>query len=151
MSMRESLPPSQEAQARHVSEIERERGPVGPWSGWVTFAALVLVLLGLLNVVQGLLALFDQGYFVASGKELVLVSYKAWGVVLILCGAVLAVVGGGLNGRREWARWAAAVVVIVDVVFQVGFFPSSPLLSLLLITLDVVVLYALTAKWEEAL
>jgi hypothetical protein len=133
-----------------MSEIEREHGPAGPWSGWVTFAALLLVLLGLLNVVQGLLALFDHGYFVASGKELVLVSYKAWGVVLILWGVVLAVVGGGLNGRREWARWAAAIVVIVDVVFQVGFFPSSPLLSLILITLDVIVLYALTAKWEEA-
>ena len=149
MSMRESLPPSEQARAQHISEIE-EANPAGPWAGWVTFASLVLALLGCLNGFQGFLALFDQGYFVAQGKELVLVNYKAWGAVLIVWGLVLLVVAAGLNARREWARWTAALVVMFDVILQVGFFPSSPLLAVTLITLDIVVLFALTARWEEA-
>jgi len=122
----------------------------GTWARWVTFASMVLILLGCLNGLQGFFAMLDQGYYVAGGDELALVSYDAWGAVLVLWGIVLLVVGAALNARRGWARWAAAIVVMLDVVLQVGFFPSSPLLALILSTLDVVVLYALTVRWEEA-
>jgi len=125
-------------------------GSEGTWARWVTFASMVLILLGCLNGLQGFFAMLDQGYYVAGGDELALVSYDAWGAVLVLWGIVLLVVGAALNARRGWARWAAAIVVMLDVVLQVGFFPSSPLLALILITLDVVVLYALTVRWEEA-
>ena len=153
MSTREPLPPSEEARIHHMPELEDEHhvpGRPDPWSGWVTFGALVLVMLGCINALQGLLALFDEGYFVARGEELVLVSYDAWGAVLILWGIALLLVGAGLNARREWARWAAIVVVMVDMILQVGFLPSSPLLALFLITLDVIVVFALTVRWDEA-
>ena len=154
MSTREPTPPSQEARAYHMSHLEEEQhhvpGGASPWSGWVTFAALVMVLLGCLNGFQGFLALFKEGYFVARSNELVLVNYDAWGAILIIWGIVLLLVGAGLNARREWARWAAVVVASLDVILQVGFFPSSPLLSVMLITLDIVVLFALTARWQEA-
>jgi hypothetical protein len=153
MSTREPLPPSEEARIHHMSALEEEHhvpGRPSPWDGWVTFAALVLVMLGCINGFQGVLALFDEGYFVARSSELVLVSYDAWGAVLILWGIVLLLVGAGLNARREWARWTAIVVVMLDVILQVGFLPSSPLLALFLITLDVIVMFALTARWDEA-
>ena len=79
-----------------------------------------------------------------------LVGYDAWGAVLIIWGIVLLLVGAGLNARREWARWSAIVVVMLDVILQVGFLPSSPLLAVILITLDVIVMFALTARWEQA-
>jgi hypothetical protein len=145
-----SVPPSEEARIHHMSNLESSGEPAGTWAGWVTFASAVLVLLGCMHGFQGFLAMVDEGYFVARGEELVLVSYDAWGAILVLWGAVLLVVGAGLNARRSWARWLAAIVVMVDVIVQVGFFPSSPLLSLILITLDVVVLYALTVRWDEA-
>ena len=153
MSTREPLPPSEEARIHHMSALEDEHhvpGRPDPWSGWVTFASLVLVMLGCLNGFQGFLALLDEGYFVAQGKELVLVGYDAWGAVLIIWGIVLLLVGAGLNARRQWARWCAIVVVMLDVILQVGFLPSSPLLALFLITLDMIVMYALTARWEQA-
>ena len=126
------------------------RGTESPWSGWVTFASMLLIMLGCLHGFQGFVALLDNGYYVARGQDLVLVDYNAWGVLLIVWGAVLLAVGAGLNARRTWARWAAALVVMLDVIVQVGFFPASPLLALILITLDVVVLYALTVRWDEA-
>ena len=149
MTLREPMPPSDEARAAHMAQL-RETGGTTVWDGWVTFAALMLVLLGALNGFQGFLALFDDGYFVARSDQLVLISYEAWGDVLLVWGATLMIVGAGLNARRGWARWAAIVVVIVDAIFQVGFLPSMPLLATALIALDVVVLYALTARWAEA-
>jgi hypothetical protein len=143
------MPPSDEARAAHMEHLRRTGGETA-WSGWVTFAALMLVLLGAINGFQGFLALFDEGYFVANSDDLVLVSYEAWGAILLLWGAALMIVGAGLNARRSWARWAAILVVMLDVILQVGFLPSMPLLAIGLIALDVVILFALTARWHEA-
>ena len=134
----------------HMSQLEEHGGPSGSWAGWVTFASVVMVLLGCLNGFQGFLALFDEGYFAARGEQLVLVSYAAWGAVLLVWAFILLVVGAALNARRGWARWLAVVIVMVDAVIQVGFLPSAPLLAVTLIALDVVVLFALTARWDEA-
>jgi hypothetical protein len=150
MSMREKTPPSDAARVHHMANLESTAGPTSAWAGWVTFASMLLILLGSLHGVQGFLALFDEGYFVARSEELVLVSYGAWGAVMLLWGSILMVVGVALNARFGWARWIAAAIVMVDVILQVGFLPSSPLLSTMLIGLDVVVLFALTARWEEA-
>ena len=150
MATRGSLPPSDAARMHHMAQLEPSGDPQGTWARWVTFASMVLVLLGCLNGLQGFFAMLDQGYYVARGEELALVSYDAWGAVLVLWGIVLLVVGAALNARRGWARWAAAIVVMVDVILQVGFFPSAPLLALILIALDVMVLYALTVRWDEA-
>jgi hypothetical protein len=150
MATQGSVPPSQQARDYHMANLEPSGGAAGPWAGWITFAATVLVLLGCLHVFQGFLALLDDGYFAARGEQLVLVSYDAWGAVLLLWGGVLLLVGAALNARRGWARFLATVIVMVDVIIQFGFFPSQPLLSTLLITLDVVVLFALTARWDEA-
>lgn len=150
MSMREGMAPSDEARAAHMSQL-RETGGQSAWSGWVTFASLMLVLLGAMNGFQGILALFDDGYFIAGSKDqLFAVSYDAWGVLLLLWGAILMIVGAGLNARRGWARWTAIIVVMLDVLLQIGFLPSMPLLAIGLIALDVVVLFALTARWDEA-
>ena len=150
MATQGSVPPSQQARDHHMANLERTGGAAGPWAGWVTFAALVLVMLGCLHVFQGFLALLDDGYFAARGEQLVLVSYDAWGAVLLLWGGFLLLIGAALNARRGWARFIAILIVMVDVIIQFGFFPSQPLLSLMLITLDVVVLFALTARWDEA-
>jgi hypothetical protein len=133
-----------------MSNLEASGQPAGAWAGWVTFAAVVLVLLGCMHIFQGFLALLDDGYFAARGDQLVLVNYDAWGAILLLWGGLLLLVGAALNARRGWARWLAALIVIADVIIQMAFFPSAPLLSVTLIALDVVVLFALTARWDEA-
>ena len=149
MAVSPSLPPSDAAQAHHRAQLEAGRGDT-TWTGWVVFASSVIVMIGLITVFQGFLALFDEGYFAARGEQLVLVSYAAWGAVLLVWAFILLVVGAALNARRGWARWLAVVIVMVDAVIQVGFLPSAPLLAVTLIALDVVVLFALTARWDEA-
>lgn len=125
--------------------------PSDAWAGWVTFAAVMLTLLGTLHAIQGFLAMFDDGYFVARGADqLVLVEYTAWGVVLLIWGLLMLGAGLGLARGSSWARWFAVVVVFVDVILQIGFLPAYPIWAAILIALNVVVLFALTARWAEA-
>ena len=149
MATRGTLPPSEEARVHHMANLPPD-APQGAWAGWVTFAAAVLMLLGAVHIFEGFVALLDTGYYAVSADDLFLMSYDAWGILLMTWGAALILVGAGLHAHRSWARWLAIPGVMLNVVVQVGFFPTLPLLSLTLIALDVTVLYALTARWAQA-
>jgi hypothetical protein len=125
--------------------------PSHAWAGWVAFAATMLVLLGSLHVVQGLVALFDEGYLLVRGSDqLLLVNVDAWGVIMICWGALLCAASFGLVRGSGWARWFAIGVAFIDVILQIGFLSAYPIWSAILILLDVVVIFALTARWSEA-
>jgi hypothetical protein len=121
------------------------------WTGWVLFAGTILLAIGFINAIQGLAALFkDEVYLVTDSGLLVTTDWTAWGWTLLIWGGVLILAGIGLFSGQGWARWFAVVVVFINLVAQFAWFPAYPLWSLIAIALDVVVLFALTARWDEA-
>jgi hypothetical protein len=135
------------AQTPHETSVR----PSGAWAGWVAFAAVILTLVGTLNVIQGLVALFDDGYFVArSEDDLLLVDYTAWGVIMLVWGGLLIAAGLAVAAGRGWARWFAVLLACVNVVAQIGFLAAYPVWSAIMVLLDVLVIFALTARWHEA-
>jgi len=125
--------------------------PSDAWAGWVTFAVVMLALLGALALLQGFLALFDDGYFVVAREDdLLLVEFTAWGVIMLCWGAVLVGAGLAVAAGRGWARWFAVVAVSLNVIAQIGFLSAYPVWSAIMILIDVVVIFALTARWREA-
>jgi hypothetical protein len=67
-----------------------------------------------------------------------------WGVVLFLAAL-------GLAAKSGWARWFTIVVLFLNLLGQLSWLGNSgyPLWSLTIITLEIVVLYALTVRWKE--
>lgn len=122
-----------------------------PWTGWVMFAAFIIITIGAIDIIQGLAALLkDEVYVVGSNGLLVTTNFTAWGWSLIIWGAVLILAGGALLSGKEWGRWFAIVAIVVNGVVQIAWFPAFPLWSLLAIGLEIAVLYALTAGWKGA-
>jgi len=111
----------------------------------------MLLVTGGVNVVQGLVALLQDDYFVArAGDQLVITDFSAWGVVLIIWGTLLLIGGLGLWGGRGWGRWFAVAVACLSILVQILFISAYPVWSLVIIALDVAVIFALTAHWDEA-
>jgi hypothetical protein len=133
----------------------RQSGPsVVPsrrWAGWTAFAAIMLAITGAINGVQGLVALFDDGYFVIRGEEdLLLLDFTAWGILMLIWVALLLLAGFSLAAGRGWARWFAIFAACLSIIVQIGFLSAYPIWSTVIIAFDVLVLFALTAHWEEA-
>jgi hypothetical protein len=123
----------------------------GAWTGWVVFASIMLAVVGAINIVQGLAALLDDNYFVVkSGDDLLLTGFNTWGWVMVAWGIVQLGAGFGLNGGHGWARTLAIVAACVSILIQIAFLAAFPIWSVVIITLDVIVIYALTARWAEA-
>jgi hypothetical protein len=69
-----------------------------------------------------------------------------------VAGGILILSALGQLAGAGWARWLAIVGVAVNAIQQVAFlanYPQAyPLWNLLIVALNIVVLYALTARWQ---
>ena len=121
-------------------------------AGWIGFAAIVMMILAGIDVVQGLIALFEDEYYVVSRSGFLAVDLTAWGWALLIWGLLLALAGFGLLAAKGWARWFTIILVSLNIFAQLGFLGNSqyPLWSLTALALNIIVLYALTARWKES-
>ena len=121
-------------------------------AGWIGFAGIVMVIVGAIDFMQGLIALFEDNYYVVTGSGFLVFNLTGWGWVMVIWGVLLVLAGLGLLGGQAWARWFGIVVVSLNFITQLGFLGNSqyPLWSLTVVALNLVVLYALTARWSES-
>jgi len=120
------------------------------WPGWITFAAVMLVMIGAFNILEGLAALLQRTIAYVDTGRLVVIDLRAWGLVTLVAGGLLVVVGLGLLSRNEVARGVAVVLIVLHAIAQLAALAAFPVWSLLMIALDVVVLFALTVHWSPA-
>jgi hypothetical protein len=131
--------------------VTPQAGLESAWTGWTIFAAVMLAVVGGMNLIQGLVALFQDDYFVVrSGDDLLLATFTTWGWIMVIWGAIQVTAGLGLNSGKGWARWLAIAVACVSILIQTLFLAAYPLWAAMIIALDVIVIYALTAHWGEA-
>ena len=119
------------------------------WSGWIVFAALVLMIIGVVNILEGIAAIVWRQRTVLVADRLYVINLTGWGVLVLAFGVVLAAAGVGVLSARTWARVTAIVCTALHAVVQVGWLAAYPLWSLLMLGMDIVVLCALTAGWHS--
>jgi len=121
-------------------------------AGWVAFAGMLMLIVGSIDFFQGLIALFEDEYFVVTASGFLVVDLTAWGWIMLIWGALLVLAGLALIAAQGWARWFAIVVVSLNFIAQLGFLGNSqyPLWSLTVMALNIIILYALTARWSES-
>jgi hypothetical protein len=118
------------------------------WVGWIIFAASMLLIVGMFNILEGIIALVDDQRLVVTPNKFVVVDLTQWGWTILIFGAVMVATGIGLFTAQTWARVLAIIVVGLHALSQVGWLGAYPIWSLLMIALDVVVLFALCARWS---
>ncbi|MFD6949903.1 hypothetical protein A6A08_08965 [Nocardiopsis sp. TSRI0078] len=117
--------------------------------GWQFFVATLLIVIGAVNIVQGLVAFFTPVFYAATGADVLLLEYTSWGVLLGLWGVVLVVAGLAVLSHSTWARAFALVLAAANAIAQLGFVMAMPLWSMVAIAVDILVIYGLTAGWPS--
>src|SRR5829696_2974081 len=113
-------------------------------SGGITFAATMAVLIGTFQVVEGLVAVINDDFFVVARNYTFNLDTSAWGWIHLIVGVVMLVVGFGLFSRSTWAGVFAIVVAMLSAVSQFFFIPYYPIWALVLIALNLWIIWALT-------
>ena len=96
---------------------------------------------------MGLGAILNDDIVIVGGHGALLADVTTWGWVHLLLGIAVALTGLGLLVGNEAARWLGIFFVAINAISQIVWFPAAPLWAFLLIVLDVIILYQLTARW----
>jgi len=122
------------------------------WTGWIVFAGWVMVIIGFIDFFEGLIAIIRGSYYAVTPNQIVVVNLTTWGWITLLWGIVLVIAGMGLLSGQTWARWFTIIGVSIGFLLQLGFVGSSayPLWALAVLTLQLVVLYAVIVRWDDA-
>ena len=120
--------------------------PSGPaWGlGGLLLAASMMVVIGVLQALQGLAAILDEGFFVVARNYAFDLDVTAWGWIHFALGVFLVFAGLSLFARRAWAGAIALALASVSVVANFFLVPYYSGWAILLIALDVFVIWALT-------
>ncbi len=121
-----------------------------PMAGWIFFAAVMMLIVGALDLIEGLIAVIRDKYYVLAPDQVIVFDTTTWGWIMIVWGALLILGGLALMRGAAWARMLAIFLAALNLVGQLGWLGASsfPVWSLVIIGIDVIVLYALTARWE---
>ena len=124
------------------------RAPEQPVSGWavgaIAFAATILVMAGAFQLLEGLVAVFNDEFFVVTRNYTFDLDVTAWGWIHIIFGALMLITGFGLFARATWAGVVAIVVAMLSALSNFFFIPYYPIWALVVIGLNVWVIWALT-------
>ena len=123
------------------------RAPAQP-SGWAAFAGVILFITGWLNFFYGLAGILNDEVVTVQGRGVMIWDFTAWGWIHLILGVIMILAAGGLFTGQTWARGVAVVFATLNALAQIGLITAFPLFSILIIVLDVLVIYNLTAGWQ---
>jgi hypothetical protein len=122
-------------------------------SGWaaggILFASLMMIMVGIWQALEGLIAIFENEFYVATRNYLFQFDVTTWGWIHLILGLIMAVAGWGLLSGRTWARVVAITVAVLSAIANFLWLPYYPFWSLLIIAVDIFVIWAVVAHGRE--
>jgi hypothetical protein len=129
-----------------------EPRPTGAVLGFTITAAVLMMVSGLWNFLEGIAAVIKGQFFVVLPNYTYNISATSWGWFHLILGAIVFAAGAALFMDKTWARVVGIVLASLSAVVNFLYIPYSPVWSVIIIALDVFIVWALLAprtRWTE--
>ena len=110
------------------------------YSGWVIFAAVMLIIVGVLNVIWGIAAIADSKFFIQDQKY-ILSNLNLWGWVTLIIGVLQLFAGFSLWSGNIYGRVMAILFASLSALAALLSIPAYPFWSLAIFAIDIIVIY----------
>jgi hypothetical protein len=126
-------------------ESDQDRAPLSGWAvGGVAFAASMMLVIGIFQIINGLAAILNDDFFVRVADYSFDLNITAWGWIHLLLGILVLFAGWGLFAGKAWSAAVAILIAILTAIDQFFFIPYYPFWSILIIALSMWVIWAVT-------
>ena len=115
---------------------------VDPGKGWILFAGIMLMVVGVLNLLAGIAAV-DNSTIYTRNIDFVITNLNTLGWVLIVLGAAQLLAGIGVFRESELARWAGIGFASLNLLAQFVLLPAHPGWTLTIFFLDIIIIFGL--------
>jgi len=116
-------------------------------TGWWFFAAIILGIAGVLNVIYGIAAIDKASFFVAD-QRYIFGELSSWGWVTLIIGVVQLFAAASLIQGGGFGRWVGILAAAASAIAALLSIPAYPFWSLAIFALAVIVLYQLAKPSE---
>ena len=127
-----------------MSQQDSGPSPSGWAVGGIAFAVVMMIMIGVFQVIAGLVAIFNDDFYVVTQNYTFDLDATAYGWIHLLIGILLLLAGYGLYSGATWAAALAIVMAVLAAIENFFFIPYYPFWSILVIALCVWVIWALT-------
>ena len=132
-----------------MSTSTNEKPRSGLAVGSIVFAGVAMVMIGAFHALQGLVALFNDDFYVVGQKWIFEFDLTTWGWIHLLVGVLVLVAGFFVFNGAVWARAVGIAVAALSAVLNFMWLPYYPIWSLIIIALDVLVIWALSVHGRD--
>ncbi|MEU4376807.1 DUF7144 family membrane protein [Pseudonocardia alni] len=124
--------------------MSAQRPSPAPWVvGLSLFAAVMMIVAGVFNALEGFVALFYNEVYLAGPRYVFAFDLTTWGWINLLAGIALVAAGFAVMSGRLWGRVVGIAITLLSMPKNFLFIPYYPVWYLLIIALDVFVIWAL--------
>ena len=134
-----------------MSSMGRSSTKTALAAGGVLFAAVLMIMNGLFQFFQGIMAVAKDDVFVSTTNYVFQFNTTSWGWIHLIFGLIIAVVGFFLLTGAVWARAVAIALVGLQALTNFFFLPYYPWWALVIIALDIFVIWALATAPTDAI
>jgi hypothetical protein len=117
--------------------------------GWAGFAGFMLILIGIMDIIQGLVALIDDEFYVVTQEFIFEFDVTTWGWIHLILGAILIASGVGIFSGNVAARTVGVVLAGLAAIANFMWLPYYPIWSIIVIAISIAVIWALTAHGRD--
>lgn len=130
-------------------DVSRRNEPTA-WVGFVVFGGIMMLMMGSFQVIEGLVALFRDNYYLVTRNGLLLtMDYTAWGWTHLIIGIIAVGTAFGVLMGQMWARVVGIIIALISALANIAFLSAYPLWSTIIIAIDILVIYALAVHGRE--
>ena len=133
-----------------TEEVQRQPVDYSSWAvGWTGFAGVMLIMIGVFDFIQGLVALFNDEFFVVTTDYVFKFDVTTWGWIHLILGVILVASGIGIFSGNVLARTVGVFVAAIVAMINFAWLPYYPVWSIIVISISVAVIWALTAHGRD--
>jgi hypothetical protein len=127
-----------------TSTYDRTGGGEQTGAGWVMFAGIMLLIVGVLNVIYGIAAVGNSKFFVHE-TQYILSGLNTWGWITIILGALQILAAFSIWSGGGFGRWFGIFVASLSAIGALLEIPAYPFWSLAIFAIDILIIYGLAA------
>jgi hypothetical protein len=118
-------------------------------AGWITFAGIAMIMIGVFHAIAGLAEVFDSNSFVLTQEYVLKLNASAWGWIHLIGGIIVIFAGFGVFRGAVWARTVGVIIAMLSAIANFAWLPYVPFWSILMIFIDVSIIWGLTVHGHD--
>jgi hypothetical protein len=119
------------------------------WAGWAAFAAFMMILIGGFHAIQGFAAILKDDFYAVTPNYVFEFDVTTWGWIHLIVGVIVVIAGFAIFSGAAWARTIGVIMAFISAIANFAWLPYYPVWSVVVITICVLVIYALIVHGRE--